>query len=81
MRKYKGYYIDGVIFHNQYEIDNFIKNEIIHKIKVFYNMFSSDIYTGKEKMALSDEITQREIRLHDEFGLDWDEIEELPFIS
>lgn len=79
MTRYKGYYIDGVIFRTKQEIDDFIKNEIIRKIKIFYELFSSDRYSPAEKMSICKEISTREIRLHDEYGMEWDEIEALQF--
>lgn len=81
MRKYKGYYIDGVIFHSREEIDQHIKNEIINKIKTLHDMMFSGRYSNAEVMQLSNEITIREERLHDEYGMDWEEIENIPFTA
>ena len=43
MRKYKGYYIDKVIFSNEDEIDEFIKSEAIRaykqSVELFVNQF------------------------------------------
>ena len=79
MKKYNGYYIDGVIFKSKNEIDDFIKNEIIKKIKIFHDMMFSGRYNTAEVLKLNDEITIREQRLHDEFNMSWEEIEEIPF--
>ena len=81
MRRYKGYYIDGAIFKTEKQIDDFIKDEIIRKIKIFHSMLfeMGDRYTNAEKLGISDEIHQREIRLHDEYGMEWADIEEIPY--
>lgn len=81
MTKYKGYYIDGVIFKTKAEIDGFIKAEIIKKIKVLHDMMFSGRYSNAEVMQLNNEITFREERLHDEYGMNWEEIEEIPFTA
>ena len=77
MKRYKGYYIDGVVFKSSQEIDAFLKNAIIEKIKQFMTMFVSDRYTAEEKMAISNEITNRENRLQKEYGMSASEVEEL----
>lgn len=80
MTKYK-YYIDGVVFKTKAEIDNFIKAEIIKKIKVFHDMMFSGRYNNAEMMELCDYIAIREKILHDEYGMNWEEIEEIPFTA
>ena len=77
MTKYRGYYVDGVVFHNKKEIDIFVKQSIIDKIKLFNEMFLSDRYTPMQKMQIASEIAIRERRLHDEFGMDWTAIESI----
>ena len=81
MKRYKGYYIDGVIFSTKKDIDNFIKSEIIRKICIFHRMLFDmpGRYTDDEKIAICGEIHDREIRLHDEYGMSWEEIEEIPY--
>lgn len=81
MTQYKGYYIDNVIFHSREEIDQHIKNEIINKIKTLHDMMFSGRYNNAEVMQLNNEITIREERLHDEYGMDWEEIENIPFTA
>lgn len=81
MTQYKGYYIDNVIFHSREEIDQHIKNEIINKIKTLHDMMFSGKYSNAEVMQLNNEITIREERLHDEYGMDWEEIENIPFTA
>ena len=75
MKRYRGYYIDGVVFKSMSEIDTFVKNSIIDKVKQFMGMFLSDSYTAEQKKAVSDEITIREQRLQTEFGMTATEIE------
>ena len=75
MKRYRGYYIDGVVFKSMSEIDTFVKNSIIDKVKQFMGMFPSDSYTAEQKKAVSDEITIREQRLQTEFGMTATEIE------
>ena len=79
MTRYKGYYIDGIIFTSKEEIDVFIKNEIIKKIKVLHDMMFSGRYNTADVMKINDEITIREQRLHDEYNMQWEEIEKIPY--
>lgn len=81
MTQYKGYYIDNAIFHSREEIDQHIKNEIINKIKTLHDMMFSGRYNNAEVMQLNNEITIREERLHDEYGMDLEEIENIPFTA
>lgn len=75
MKRYRGYYIDGVVFKSMSEIDTFVKNSIIDKVKQFMGMFISEHYTAEQKKVISDEITIREQRLQTEFGMTATEIE------
>ena len=75
MMKYRGYYIDGVVFKTKAEIDEFLKNAIIKKARVFNDMLMSGRYDASQQMQLSDEISLREKTLHDEYGMDYEEIE------
>lgn len=77
MIKYRGYYIDGVIFSSKDQIDEFIKNSVFDKYKQFCRMFCSDKYTAKEKLAISVEMSVREKRLHEEFGVSLEELENI----
>lgn len=81
MKRYKGYYIDGVIFKSKEEIDAFLKNAIIEKIKTFHNMLFSGRYNASEMMAITKEISDREKILHDEYGMDWEAIENIQFMK
>jgi len=77
MTKYKGYYIDGAIFNSKEDIDTFIKGETIKKIKQLYEMMTNPRYNAPELMAISNMITDREIILHNEYGMTWEEIENI----
>ena len=72
MKQYKGYYIDKVIFHNEKEIDHFIKSETIKKYQQLCKMFADDAC-----MELINMMIPFSDRLHREFGLSYDEIEQL----
>ena len=75
MKRYKGYYIDGVVFTTTNQIDEFIKKSIIDKARQFNNMLMSGRYDASQQMQLSNEISIRERRLHDEFNMDYESIE------
>lgn len=70
MKNYKGYYIDGVIFHNEKEVDEFRKNQAVEAYKTAIRMFEE--HSDMEHSIFADE--KAEI-LHNQFGLDWNEIE------
>lgn len=72
MKQYKGYYIDKVIFNNETEIDAFIKKQTIEKYQLLCKMFTNDAC-----MELVTMMTPYEERLHNEFGLSYEEIEQL----
>lgn len=77
MTKYKGYYVDGAIFNSKEDIDNFIKSETIKKIQQLNDMLFNPRYSGAEKMEIAKMITDRETILHNDFGMDWETIENL----
>lgn len=70
MKQYKGFYIDHVIFNNEAEIDEHIKNSLIEKYKLLNKMFVED--SCMELIVMMQPYADR---LHKEFGLEWDEIE------
>lgn len=72
MTQYKGYYIDKVIFHSKADIDAFIKKQTIEKYQMLCKMFAKDA-----SMALIAMMRPYEERLHNEFGLSYEEIEQL----
>ena len=75
MTKYRGYYIDGVVFNSKSEIDEFVKKAIIDKARQFNRMLMCKRYTESQMIQISDEITIRERRLHDEFNMSYEDIE------
>lgn len=80
MIKYRGYYIDHVVFNSKKDIDEHCKNELIAGIKKYIEMMFSSRYSASEKMTLSQWVSDREKQLHDEFGMSWEEIEELEIV-
>lgn len=75
MTKYRGYYIDGVVFSSKSDIDEFVKKSIIDKARVFNNMMLSGRYDASQMIQLAHEISIREHRLHTEFGMSYEDIE------
>ena len=80
MTKYRGYYIDHVVFNSKKEIDEFCKNELIAGIKEYTKMMFSSRYSASEKLTLSQWVSDREKQLHEEFGRSGEEIEELEIV-
>lgn len=72
MKQYKGYYIDKVSFNNKQEIDAFIKKQTIEKYQQLCKMFSNN-----SCMELIVMMTPYEEKLHNEFGLSYEEIEQI----
>ena len=77
MTKYRGYYIDKVTFSSKSEIDAYVKQSIIDKIKQFNKMMMSSRYSDAERIHLAGMITDYERRLHDEFGMSWEDVENI----
>ncbi len=71
MTQYKGYYIDHIYFHSKAEIDNFIKEQAIDRYKMMCRMFVKD----DAGMELSILMSEQADRLHNQFGMDYNEIE------
>ena len=76
MTKYRGYYIDGVVFNSKAEIDEFVRNLLINSARQFNDMLMSGRYDSAEMMQISDEITIREQRLHNEFNMSYEDVED-----
>ena len=72
MRQYKGYYIDGVIFHNEQEIDKAIEKQAVDAYKLAVELFAR-----KSNMANSMYADERAERLVKQFGYTWDHVEEI----
>lgn len=72
MTNYKGYYIDHIYFHSKAEIDNFIKEQAIETYRRMCRKFVNS--TSMELNAL---MCAQSDRLHNVFGLGYDEIENI----
>lgn len=72
MKKYRGYYIDGVIFHSESEIDAFIKKQAIEHYKMLCAMFAN-----KPSIELSVMMCDKADYLHNVLGLSYAEIEDI----
>lgn len=70
MKKYKGYYIDGIIFHNEAEIDAFHRQSAINSYRLAVELFA--LHPTMECSLYAEE---RADRLHDIYGMDWSKIE------
>ena len=70
MKKYRGYYIDNVVFNNEAEVDAFIKQQAVEKfIKL------NKIFANRMTMEASIACSEQANRLHNQFGFSWEEIE------
>ena len=72
MKQYKGYYIDGVTFHNEKEIDNFIKKQAVRAYKIAVELFVVNV-TIENSMY----VHEKAENLVNNFGYTWEEVEEL----
>ena len=76
MIKYRGYYIDHVVFNNKADIDNYIKDSLIARIKKLTKLMFGSSDAGY-MMACSEQISVCERALHNDCGMGWAEIEAL----
>ena len=72
MKQYKGYYIDNVVFNSKKDIDIFLKEQAIRSYQIACQMFAR--HPEMEYSIYADE--KAEV-LHDQFGMNWEEIEEI----
>lgn len=72
MRQYKGYYIDGVVFNSKQGIDEFIKRELVERYQQYSRMFWKN-----STMELSSMMSDLADVLVKQYGMTWEEIEEL----
>lgn len=70
MKKYRGYYIDGTVFHSESEIDSYLKDKAITAFKNAVWAF-----TRNPSMAASLYVAEKAEFLNNLHGMDWDEIE------
>ena len=67
---YKGYYIDGFWFTCKEDIDNFLKTKAIEAFKTACKLFNRDL-----SFEASINCTKLAEQLHNNFNLNWSEIE------
>ena len=72
MKAFKNLYIDGVIFHNEAEIDQFLKNKAIEGFKTAVAVFIS--HHTLEASIHCDKIADR---LHEVYGMTYAEVEDI----
>ena len=75
MKKYKGYYIDGVVFKSKNDIDEHLKKLAIERYIKLSRMFQKN-----PSMELSSLLSDLSIKLHDEHNLSYNEIELLEIV-
>ena len=72
MTKYRGYYIDHVIFNSKAEIDEYLKQSAINTYKAACKWFAEQPCLEAAQYA-----ADRAEALHTAHGLTWSEIEEI----
>lgn len=72
MRQYKGVYIDHVFIHNKQDVEDFLKRRTLEIFRYAHELF---YHSPTYAMGITCEECAGE--LHDEYGMSWDEIEEL----
>ena len=73
MKQYKGYYIDHVHFNSEAEIDSFLKEQAISRYRMLCRMFAEQ----DAGMELSIIMCEQADKLHNTFGMDYNEIEQI----
>lgn len=76
MTKYRGYYIDKVVFTSKEDIDTFIKEKTIKAYRQAIRFFLRD--SSMEASIFAD---QKAEYLHNECGMSWSEIEEIEIME
>lgn len=72
MKQHKGYYIDHIHFHSEADIDDFVKRQAIDRYKLMCRRFAEC-----SSMELSILMSEQADKLHNQFGMDYNEIEAL----
>ena len=72
MKQYKGLYIDGTIFTCKADIDSFLKGKAIEAYKNAVWAFCKESTMEASMMA-----DQKAAYLNTQFGMNWEEIEEI----
>ena len=72
MKKYKGYYIDGTHFTCKQDIDKFLEKQAVESYENALLIFSM-----RMNMEASLFVVEKEEYLHNQFGYDWETIENI----
>ncbi len=72
MKRYKGYYIDGVIFNNEAEIDKYLEEKIM---ELFIN--ACRMFINNPCMETSVRCSELSVKLADKYGYTMDELEDI----
>ena len=72
MKNYKGYYIDKVIFNNEKEIDEFIRNQAIDSYKNSVKLFAE-----RPTLENSSYCDDKAERLVNQFDFTWEQVEQI----
>lgn len=74
MKQYKGYYIDGVVFHNKQEIEKFLEKQAVDAYRTACKIFNSHM-----TMEASINASRHAEKLVKQFGYTWEQVEEIEF--
>lgn len=80
MRDYKGYFIGEGCFKNEKEVDAFIKKESIRRVKVLNKALDRNESPAYQYKVMED-LHNYEMCLHYDYGMSWEEIEEIPYTA
>lgn len=72
MRNFTNYYVDGVIFANENEINNFVKSQAVESYKTACKYFAN--HPTMEASVYASDLAER---LVNKFGFTWFQVEEL----
>lgn len=72
MKNYKGYYIDKVVFNNEKEVDDFIKNQTIDTYKKSVELFAN--HPTMENSNYCSDIAEK---LVNQFGFTCEQVEQI----
>ena len=79
MKEYKGYHIDGVYFRSKEDVDKHIKESLINEYKVrcrVMNRLQKEV-GGWEAVDAAAWVDDVAYRLHKEYGMTWQELNEI----
>lgn len=70
MKQHKGYYIDHIHFHSEADIDAFVKQQAVDRYKMMCRRFANN-----STMELCVIMSEQADKLHNLFGMEYNEIE------